>query len=207
MNNRILNKSGSTEELGLIFIKRILPSSEYHNCGNVPSIAMYKKYYRDKFTGELIERTDLDEKKGRRIKSLGKFFDYYIPMFFDLNKITIFSMVVSQRAYPDISAFLRNYNRKIKRFGVKTLGFIWVRDVGPTHGGKHFHLLYATSKIKEEDLPKFISPKSDLRKKRNYKYKSELLETRFGMNNYLRIKDIYAESKQKSYGFSKFKYL
>ena len=203
---KVIEKSNSTG-LGLLFIERISPTSEeYHNCGYAPSIALYRKHYIDAFTSERITITDLDEKLERRNSSLSFFFDYYVPLFFDKHEITIFSIVVSQKSNPNISSFLRNFSDRIARNGAKVLGYIWVRDYGSHFGGKHFHLLLATTKMNEDQIKKFITPNISLKQKSQYDYKIQLLETRYGMFEYLKVKGVYAGAKQKSYGRSKFEY-
>lgn len=198
-----MERNSPTNDLGLLYLEKIVPSSEEnHNYGYAPSVARYKKYYKDLFTSELIETTDLEEKINRRNNALSFFFEQYIPLFFDTNEITIFSIVISQEYYPSVSTFLRNINDKLKRHNSKYLAYVWVRDYGQYHGGKHFHLLLATTKMDEGTTKKFLTPEVNLKQSTSYKFKVQILETRFGMLEYLKIKGVYAESNQKSYGRS-----
>ncbi len=200
----INERTSPKNELGLLYLEKIDPSSseENHNYGYAPSVARYKKYYKDLFTSELIETTDLEEKINRRNNALSFFFEKYIPLYFDSNNITIFSIVISQEHYPNISTFLRNFNDKLKRHNSKYLAYVWVRDYGQYYGGKHFHLLLATNKMDEFTIKKFLTSEVNLRQNTSYKFKVQILETRYGMLQYLKDKGVYAEANQKSYGRS-----
>lgn len=202
MRKGAIMATSPTKDLGLLYLQKIEPSEEYHNCGYAPSAARYKKFYKDLFTSELIETTDLEEKINRRNNALSFFFEKYIPLFFDTNTITIFSIVISQEYYPSVSKFLRNINDKLKRCNSKSLAYVWVRDYGQYHGGKHFHLLLATTRMDEFTIKKFLTPEVSLKQNASYKFKVQILETRYGMLQYLKDKGVYAEANQKSYGRS-----
>jgi hypothetical protein len=164
--------------------------------GQYPLKARYIKRIVNLYTGELIEITDLQTKKRNRNNALNMFFGEYAN-FHKKAEISILSLVVDASKYDTIATFNASFNKKLKRKGIKRLGYVWVRDIGDFKFEKHFHVLIATSSISEAMFHSLFQ------KNKDNKYKVQFLKTKYGMKNYIKAKELYAALKQRSYGRSR----
>ena len=89
------------KKIGPIYIE-ILPSYYDDNYAHSPIQAKFLKHFYNPITGERFSRTDLDEKKDRRLNKLTEFIDHYTPLCFEKKTVTILSCIVSQYKYPNI---------------------------------------------------------------------------------------------------------
>ncbi len=166
------------------------------NNGQTPSTAKYKKTFLNTVTGEVRDVTDLAGKRYKRDECLRLFYNTYSKYLFSQSH-SFLAIVVNQREYPTITKFVHTITRKLKRKGVKRLGYFWVRDIGDKIFEKHFHIIIATTKI-NKDLFKEL-----FYKKKHSHYEVQFLRTRTGMHKYIKKKELYAAKKQRSHGRSR----
>lgn len=171
-------------------------SSKSDNTGHSPIQALYMKSIVNINTGEVIEVTDLQCKLRKRDSALRDFFGKYGNLWKN-GEISILSNYVDAVKYDTIATFNSSFNKKLKRKGIKRLGYVWVRDIGDIKFEKHFHVLIATSRITAEVFRSLFKAKKDNR------YKVQFLKTKNGMRDYIMKKELYAASKQRSYGRSR----
>lgn len=171
-------------------------SDNSSNTGQYPIQARYLKRFANIFSGELIEVTDLHCKKVKRDVALNLFIEKYGSVY-KSKDMTILSLVVNSSKYDTIATFNASFNKKLKRKGIKRLGYVWVRDIGEIKFEKHFHVLIATSRISPAMF------RGLFRKKKDDKYDVEFLKTKNGMKEYIKKKELYAAFKQRSYGKSR----
>ena len=171
-------------------------SNKSDNSGHYPIQARYIKSIINVNTGEIIEVTDLQCKERNRDNVLNDFFSEYAN-FFMKDEISILSIVVNASKYNTIATFNASFNKKLKRKGIKRLGYVWVRDIGEIKFEKHFHVLIATSRICSAMF------RSLFQKKKDDKYAVQFLKTKYGMKGYLKPKKLYAAFNQRSHGRSR----
>ncbi len=171
-------------------------SSKSDKTGHFPIQALYMKSIVNINTGEVIEVTDLQCKLRKRDSALNDFTNKYGSYFIN-GEISILSIVVNAAKYDSIATFNASFNKKLKRKGIKRLGYVWVRDIGEIKFEKHFHVLIATTRINEAMFRSLFQNKKD------DKYEVQFLKTKNGMKKYIKKKELYAASKQRSYGRSR----
>ena len=171
-------------------------SNKSDNSGHYPIQARYKKSMINIFTKEQVEITDLDCKKLKRDNALNEFFSFY-GFNYVKEEITILSIVIDASKYDTIATFNNSFGKKLKRKGLKRLGYVWVRDIGEIEFEKHFHILIATSRICGLMFRSLFEAKND------GKYEVQFLKTKNGMKEYIKRKELYAANKQRSYGKSR----
>ncbi len=171
-------------------------SDKSDNMGQIPLTAKYQKTFVNNETGELRKVTDLESKIYKRDKNLKLFFKIYSKHFTN-KKVSLLSAVVNQENYSTITKFVNTINRKLKRAGVDRLGYVWIRDVGDEIFHKHFHIIIATSRIREEIFYELFC------KKKHNHYEVQFVKTIKGILKYIIDKDLFGEHKQRSYGKSR----
>ena len=166
------------------------PSLVSHNYGffkhQYPS---YLKRYTHKKTGYSFWSNDLELKKKKKNKTLEDFEKAYWN-FYTTGLLTITSCVVDAEEYESVSVFIDNKKRLLKRHNIKALGYVSVLDIGEILCKPHYHILFATTKMTEEQVFNFLNDKG---KKR---YSAELLKTKNGMNNYLSKKELFSKNRK-----------
>jgi|GEM_PF-3198804 hypothetical protein len=192
---------------GPIYIEK-LPSNYDDNYAHSSAQAKYLKHFYNPITGERFSRTDLDEKKDRRLNKLTEFIDHYTPLCFEKKTVTILSCIVSQYKYPNIGYFFECIRRKFKRLDLKLLGKYWQRDVGETQGGRHYHVLIALTRMSKKQLEKIGAEKykpntiASTYSNQEYRYKIQYMDNEIGMYNYLKEKQIYHGTGERNFGCS-----
>jgi hypothetical protein len=140
-------------------------------------------------TGKSFWGNDLQNKKNKKNRILEDFKQAYWD-FYEAGLLTITSCVVNAEGYESVSAFIDNKKRLLKKHNIKVLGYVSVLDIGETFFKPHYHILLATTTIKEEQVVKLLNDKG---KKR---YSAEFLKTKTGMNNYLSKKELFSKNKK-----------
>ena len=171
-------------------------SDNSSNTGQYPIQARYLKRFANIFTGELIEVTDLHCKKIKRDVSLNLFIGKYGSLYAK-KEISILSTYVDASKYKSIATFNNSFCKKLKRKGIKRLGYVWIRDIGDIKFEKHFHVLIATTRISADMFRSLFHSKKDS------KYNVEFMKTKYGMKRYIQKKELYAAANQRSYGKSR----
>ncbi len=171
-------------------------SDNSDNYGQTPQRAKSLKYFVNRFTGEMVLVTDLQQRKNKRNLHL----DNFITTYDNLQKeglVSILGIVVNVSEYNTISKFLDSMRKKLKRKNIDTLGYVWVRDSGDRKAIPHFHIMIATSKISSEDFNKLFS------KKRHSKYEVQLSYNPKGLKAYIKVKELFGGKRQRAFGKSK----
>ena len=164
--------------------------------GQTPMRPKYLKTFVNIETGQLSEVTDLETKIYKRNNQLRLFFKVYTTPFAK-KEITIFSAVVNQDEYSTVGKFINTITRKFKRKGIERLGYVWFRDVGNIKCHKHFHILFATSRVSSKLFKKLFGSK------KNNNYEVKFLKSPRGITNYLEVKELYGAKKQRAFGKSR----
>ena len=166
------------------------PSIYNHNYGffkhNYP---LYEIRLTNIKTGKSFWGNDLQSKKNKKNRILEDFKQAYWD-FYESGLLTITSCVVNAEGYKSVSAFINNKKRLLKKHNINVLGYVSVLDIGETFFKPHYHILLATTTMKEEQVVKLLNDKG---KKR---YSAELLETKNGMQKYLNKKELYSKNKK-----------
>jgi hypothetical protein len=160
--------------------------------GYTPLLPKYRKTFFDPETSSVWSVTDLDLKKQKRTCALIDFRDTYSRLY-ALNRISLFTIIVSQKHYPTIKKFLNTITNKFKRKGIAKLGHVWVRDIGNIKFDKHFHILIATEIVSRETFQGMFNIK------KHNKYEIEFIKTPEGIVNYLKSKELYASKRERTY--------
>lgn len=172
------------------FIKNQEPSIDNDNYGFFKHITpRYYLFFRDNETGKRFQTNDLELKKKRKSEILEDFKQAYWDSYKE-GLLTITSCVVNADGYKSISEFIDNKKRLLKKNNIKVLGYVSVLDMGEILFEPHYHILLATTLMKEEQILKFLNDKG---KKR---YSAELLKTKNGMNKYLNKKELFSKNKK-----------
>jgi hypothetical protein len=163
-----------------------------HKLGQQAQKPKYEKRFVNTHTGEYSITTDLAIKKNRRKKHLNNFKRCY-EKYLKRKEISLLGVIVNQKSYDKISKFMNTCKKKLNRKGVKTLGYVWQRDVGDEMF-EHYHILLATTRINN-----FYEI---FKNKKNNKYNIEF-EPINRMKNYLAKKELFGIKKQRAYGKSR----
>jgi hypothetical protein len=166
------------------------------NYGQNPQLAKSLKYFVNRFTGELVLVTDLQQRKNKRNQHLDSFIKTYSNDYND-NIVSILGIVVNVPDYPSISKFLDSIKKKLKRKNIQPLGYVWVRDLGERRAIPHYHIMLATTKITSDEFKKLFS------KKRHSKYEVQLSYNPKGLKAYIKVKELYGGKRQRAFGRSK----
>ena len=166
-----------------------------HNSGQNPKKAKSVKTLLNPETGQLLDFTDLSNKKRKRTFCFDEFLKMYKKPY-DLKKISILSFVIYDEKYKSISDFNSMITRKLTRKGIKKLGHVWCRDIGEINFESHSHFLVATSHIDAKLMNLLFC------NKRHNDYKVEFCYNPKGLKDYLIKKELYGLNKQRSYGKS-----
>jgi hypothetical protein len=167
-----------------------------NNYGQNPQLAKSLKYFVNRFTGELVLVTDLQQRKNKRNQHLDSFIKTYSNDNKD-NIVSILGIVVNVRDYPSISKFIDSIKKKLNRKYIQPLGHVWVRDSGGIRAIPHYHILLATTKITSEEFKKLFT------KKKHSKYNVQLSYNPKGLKAYLKVKELYGDKRQRAFGRSR----
>ncbi|OFY89650.1 MAG: hypothetical protein A3K10_09820 [Bacteroidetes bacterium RIFCSPLOWO2_12_FULL_31_6] len=182
---------------GLLHIKYLSEKSNQSvNIGQTPLEPKYEKTFVNFDTGEIRVVNDLQSKQFKKKQLLNLFIDVYSKHLLT-KSISILTCIVYQKDYLMIGKFINTITKKLKRKGVERLGYIWVRDIGDIKLEKHYHIIIATTRIGKK-LFKIL-----FHKKKHSNYEVQFKKTERGMIDYLIDKDLFAASKQRTYGKSR----
>lgn len=150
---------------------------------------LYEIRFTNIKTGKSFWGNDLQFKKIKKNRVLEDFDKAYWN-FYSTGLLTITSCVVNAEDYKSVSEFINNKKRLLKKHNIKVLGYVSVLDIGDILQRPHYHILFATTIMSEEQVVKFLNDKG---KKR---YSAELLKTKNGMKNYLSKKELFSKNKK-----------
>jgi hypothetical protein len=171
-------------------------SIESDNSGQTPQQAKYRKHFVNLDTAVVSSITDLDSRKFKRNKHIVNFTNTYRRQF-KKQIVSVLTFVVNESKYPTVSQFINMLGKKLSRKAIDKLGYVWVRDVGEINFDRHFHVIFATSRITGKTFQELFS------KKRHSHFDVEFLRNPNGLNAYLTKKELFGIKKQRSYGKSK----
>lgn len=180
----------------LIKYKKLTPSLIAYNSGQTPQEPTFIKEFINLYTGDVFSINSIDEKKKRRQDKLFQFSSIYLSLW-ETKRISIFSMVASEKHYTSASKFINMIKRKFKRKSVDVFGYIWIRDVGDIKFKQHFHILIATTTVNSSLYEVLFSNIDDNR------YSVEQLKTKYGMIKYLNKKEIFAKKNYRNHQASR----
>ena len=119
---------------------------------------LYEILYIHKKTGKRFWGNDLELKKIKRKSVLEDFTKAYWNLY-STGLLTITSCVVNAEDYKSVSEFINNKKRLLKKHNIKVLGYVSVLDIGDILQRPHYHILFATTIMSEEQVVKFLNDK------------------------------------------------
>jgi hypothetical protein len=163
--------------------------------GYSPQIAKQLLLFVNDETGEFFKATDLQIRQAKKKKKFIDFENVYTQAFADA-KIFVIGVVID---YDDekrtIDYLLRDLKKRIRKLGIKVLGYIGVRDIGDNKFQRHLHVLVAVNKLTMDEFGKLQGKPKE----------NEVMETLDCLKRfhkliwYLIHKNLYAPYKSRTY--------
>lgn len=170
-------------------------SIESDNSGQTPKKPRIIKTFLNSLTGEISITTDLASKKLKRDVNVNLFKTTYFP-YYKEQQVSCLSFVVKDSAYEKISDFMSFIKKKLKRKKLEIFGYFWIRDVGEVHFEKHYHIMIACTRLKENVFGELF------KNKKTKDYDVQFTRNIKALSDYCRKKELYGKFRQRTNGRS-----
>ncbi len=172
-------------------------SKDIDKWGEIPHKPRRQLVFVEDETGETFRITDLSLKKIKRNKVLFKLYSTY-KEYIKKKEISSVFLVLEVKRISNISNYIKNLKKALKKRNVNLYAYYWQRDVGDILFVPHYHIIIIVSKINYEVLSKLFKSKN------RCGHKAEFGHSLYDFKSYLKKKEFYAPFKKRNYALSKF---